>query len=182
MTNHTPSSPSPRFDVFATGDAHGIIKVWDLSDYATIMEVTEKKTGAVTCLSWINSTAIVAGFEDSFVRCFDATSGSKLWEIPSAHKGKITCVSVHSDSRLSFLVTGGLDGGVRVWALKNRELMIQFVEHQKSVTGITIDVKKPNLIHSVSSDCTFLTFDLIKEKRVVSHMVREGAFLCCSQR
>ncbi|GMI03858.1 hypothetical protein TrVE_jg2531 [Triparma verrucosa] len=185
-TSHTEhitcTSFGSRFDVFATGDKKGNIKVWDLSDYATIMEVNEKKTGGVTCLAWINSTAIVAGFEDSFVRCFDATSGKKLWEIPSAHKGKITCVSVHSDSRLAFLVTGGLDGGVRVWALKNRELMIQFVEHQKSVTGITVDVKKPNLIHSVSSDCTFLTFDLIKEKRVVSHMVREGAFLCCSQR
>jgi len=171
-----------RFDVFATGDKAGLIKVWDLSDYATIMSLTEKKSGGVTCMTWINSTAIVAGFVDAFVRCYDATTGKKLWEIPNAHKGQITSVAVHADSRLAFLVSGGEDGGVRVWALKNRELMIQFVEHQKRVTGVGVDVKKPNLIHSCSMDCGLLTYDLIKEKRTVSHMVREGAFLCLSQR
>ena len=67
-TSHTEhitcTSFGSRFDVFATGDKEGTIKVWDLSDYATIMESTENKSGGVTCLCWINSSSIVAGFED----------------------------------------------------------------------------------------------------------------------
>jgi len=171
-----------RSDVFATGDSGGCIKVWDLSDYATIMSLVEKKGGAVKCLCWITNTAIVAGFADSFIRCYDAVSGKKMWEIPNAHKGVITSVATHTDQRLAFLVSGGEDGGVRVWALKNRELMIQFVEHTRKVTQVLVDVKKPNLIHSSSMDCSILTYDLIKEKRTKAHMVREGSFLSMSQR
>ena len=84
-TSHTEyitcTSFGSRFDVFATGDVSGTIKVWDLSDYATIMEVSSRKSGGVTCLAWVNSTEIIAGFNDSFVRCFDATSGALLWEV-----------------------------------------------------------------------------------------------------
>lgn len=168
--------------MFATGDSGGLVKVWDLSDYATIMSLTENKSGGVTSICWVHGELIIVGFVDSFVRCYDATSGKKQWEIPNAHKGRITSLVSHCDSRLAFLVSGGEDGGVRVWALKNRELMIQFVEHQKPVTGVIVDVKKPNLIHSCSMDCGLLTYDLIKEKRIVSHMVRSGAFLGLTQR
>ncbi len=171
-----------RPDVFATGDVEGFIKVWDLSDYATIMTVEERKSGGVNCLCWIGNNSIVAGFQDAFIRCYDAASGNKLWEIPNAHKGPVTSIAVHTDSRLAYLVTGGDDGGVRVWALKNRELMIQFVEHTRSIAQVLVDVKKPNLIHSAGADCGLLTYDLIKEKRTKSHMVREGAFVCATQR
>ena len=61
-------------------------------------------------------------------------------------------------------------------------LSMKFVEHAKAVTGVIVDVKSPNIIHSCSLDCGLLTFDLIKEKRTIIHMVREGSFLCLSQR
>jgi WD40 repeat protein len=217
-TSHTSKINCTAFgsrpDIFATGDEKGVLKIWDLSDYATIMSVEEGRSSGgsggsgggrggggrgsggsgggggrgnsensgITCLAWIQNSAIIAGFNDSFVRCYDASTGSKMWEIPNAHKGPITSVAVHTDSRLAFLVTGGEDGGVRVWALKNRELMIQFVEHTKRIASVLVDVKKPNLIHSVSADCSFLTYDLIKERRCVSHMIRSGAFQTATQR
>jgi len=134
-------------------------------------------------MAWIQSNTLVVGFGDSFVRAYDVSGrGEKLWEIPNAHKGPISSLQVHTDSRLAYLLTGGDDGGVRVWALKNRELMIQFVEHTKRVSQVLVDVKKPNLVHSISMDCSFLTYDLIKEKRTVSHMIREGSFLTATQR
>jgi WD40 repeat protein len=145
-TSHTAAITCVAFgsrpDIFATGDGAGCVKVWDLSDYATVVSVTEKKSAGVTCMAWIQNSTIVCGFGDSFVRCFDAATGDKLWEIPSAHKGPISSVAVHTDSRLAFVVTGGEDGGVRVWALKNRELMIQFVEHTKGIAQVSKSERK----------------------------------------
>ena len=94
-TSHTNkvtcSSFGSRSDVFATGDDSGCIKVWDLSDYATIMTLAEKKSGSVNCICWITNAAIVAGFDDSFIRCFDAVTGKKMWEVSERNTANEPC-------------------------------------------------------------------------------------------
>ena len=52
----------------------------------------------------------------------------------------------------------------------DRELLLQFSEHQKGVRTVLVDVASPNLVHSVGADCTVLTYDLRKERRTVAHM------------
>ena len=45
-----------------------------------------------------------------------------LWEIANAHRGSVT--SVYADA--NYVLSGGEDGAVRVWARTNRKLLIQF--------------------------------------------------------
>ena len=91
--------------------------------------------------------------------------------IPNAHRGAVMSVAAHSDASLSYLLSGGSDGSVRVWALRSREMMLQFVEHQKAVTQVLVDVKSPNLVHSAGADCQVLTYDLRRERRIIAHLV-----------
>jgi WD40 repeat protein len=175
-----------RSDVFASGTQKGNVKVWDLSDYGVLSETTvageNGVEGGVASICWVGDEAVVTGWHDTFVRCHDASTMQCLWEIPNAHRGAVMSVAAHSDASLSYLLSGGSDGSVRVWALRSREMMLQFVEHQKSVTQVLVDVKSPNLVHSAGADCQVLTYDLRRERRTVAHLTREGAFTGMTQR
>ena len=52
-----------------------------------------------------------------------------IWEIANAHRGAVT--SVYCDA--NYILSGGEDGAVRVWARTTRKLLIQFNgKHQNS--------------------------------------------------
>ena len=55
------------------------------------------------------------------MRCYDPKSRQLLWAIPNAHKGAIT--TVYADA--NYILSGGEDGPIRVWARQTRQLLIQ---------------------------------------------------------
>ena len=83
-------------------------------------------------------------------------SGGLVWEIANAHKGPVT--AVYGDK--NYILTGGSEGAVRVWARTTRQLLIQFNEHTKEVIGLFPDIKQVHIIHSASSDRSIATYDL----------------------
>ena len=67
-----------------------------------------------------------------------------------------------------FLATGGLDGEVRVWEIRSRELISHLKEHTGKITKIQI---MPDDVHLISSsrDKSILGWDLKSEKRITNH-------------
>ena len=184
-----------RPDVFATAAADGEVIIWDLSDYsaiATTKRLTEsapnsvqrdaKFGGGARCLCWVADVAVIVGYGDCHVRCFNSGSGDLEWTIPTAHRKPVSAITCWVETKLAYLVTGSLDGSVRVWNLSTREMMMQFAEHLKGVTGLLIDAINPHLFHSAGSDCAAFTHDISEGKRTVGHMMREGAFTGLTQR
>lgn len=158
----------------------------DLSDYGVLSETTvaaeQGGSKGVSAVCWVKDDAVLSGWHDGGVRCHDASSMKLLWEIPSAHRGSVTAVAVHSDAVLSYVVSGSSDGSVRVWALRSREMMLQFTEHTKAITSLLVDTRQPHLVHSSGLDCQVLSYDLRRERRTVGHLTREGAFTHMAQR
>ena len=68
----------------------------------------------------MDDDSVVAGWKDGFIRAFDRTNGNKIWEIANAHRGSVT--AVYADA--NYILSGGQDGAVRVWARSNRKLLI----------------------------------------------------------
>ena len=66
---------------------------------------------------------------------------------------------------------GGYDGAVRIWRLGNRELVTQYTEHTKGVAKVLIDNNRSNIVHSVGSDCSVLTYDLRAGRRIICHII-----------
>ena len=186
-----------RPDVVATAAADGEVIIWDLSDYTAIAATRHSYVGkskphsiqriarfgdGARCLCWITDVAVIVGYGDCHVRCFNSGNGDLEWTIPTAHRHPVSAVTCWVESKLAYLVTGSLDGSVRVWNLSTREMMMQFAEHIKGVTAIRIDVINPRLFHSAGSDCAIFTHDIQTGKRTIGHMMREGAFTGLTQR
>jgi len=129
------------------------------------MRATSRDMGSVLCLAFTEDGSVISGWADGSVRCFEGSLRRQLWFIPGAHRGGANSVAVNMDGALSYFVTGGGDGAIRVWRLGNRELVTQYSEHTKSVAKVLIDVKQPNIVHSVGADCSVLSYDL-KSNRV----------------
>ncbi|KAH8066870.1 WD repeat-containing protein [Aureococcus anophagefferens] len=160
-----------RLATAVTGVAE--VVVWDLSTYDAI--ATTKRACAApkgrpadaaerprrvaqfgdgaTCLAWVTDVAVVAGYGDCHVRCFSAADGALEWAIPTAHRRPVSAIACHVEQKLAYLVTGSEDGSVRVWNLSTREVMMQFAEHHKGVTGLVVDAADPRLFHSGGLDC-----------------------------
>jgi cilia- and flagella-associated protein 52 len=174
-----------RSGLFATGTSNGELRVWDIADYACVAFRREAKSGAVMCLGFMdNNSLVISGWGDGSVRCHDMSLNRVMWTIPQAHRDGVRSIAIcdEPDRRLRFMVTGGNDGTVRVWRLGNRELMTQYSEHSKSVVKVLVDNVEQNIVHSVSLDCTVLSYDLKTDKRKISHIIRGGALTYMTQR
>ena len=169
---------------FVSGTKDGMLRVWDVADYACIDSIRYPTSGCLlSVLLFDNNKLVLSGWEDGFIRCNDANKlHTLLWYIPVAHRNGTTSLSVYRDSQLEFFVSGGNDGTIRVWRLSNRELVTQYTEHTKGIIKAIIDIEKPNIIHSVGADCIILSYDLKAARRIICHMVTSGGITDVTQR
>jgi WD40 repeat protein len=169
---------------FATGTISGELRVWDLTDYACVSLVRFPKSGAVKCICMVDDNNILTGWQDGAIRCTDR-SGRELWCLATAHRDGTLSIAIHMDMNsfdIPYLVSGGNDGAVRVWKYRNRELILQYSEHRKGVQKVLIDEKSPNIVHSEGGDSSILSYDLKAARRIMSHIVNTGSFICMTQR
>ena len=110
-----------RSDQFLSIDENGAVKMWDLSEYKSVFTAYPGKTSKGTsCCIAADDLSIVTGWRDGFVRCYDPANSRTLWEIANAHRGAVT--QVYCDA--NYILSGGEDGAVRVWARTTRKLLI----------------------------------------------------------
>lgn len=112
------------------------------------------------------------------MRCYDPQKRALAWAIPNAHKGCIN--TIYADA--NYILSGGDDGPVRVWARVTRQLLIQLAAHTKQVTKVMPDLNQPHIIHSCGTDRAICTFDLKKEKKINGHSIKNGVIMDMCQR
>eukprot|EP00164_Ancoracysta_twista_P004891 GFYU01006652.1.p1 GENE.GFYU01006652.1~~GFYU01006652.1.p1 ORF type:complete len:670 (-),score=143.64 GFYU01006652.1:102-1976(-) len=167
-----------RSDLFASLDTDGDIRIWDLSDYKVLTSAHVQGAGAV-CAIFTEEDTIISGWDDGSLRCHDARDGRVLWNKACAHRGRVTSICLTPQA----ILTGGDDASVRIWTRSTHELVSQFQDHQKNVTGLLADCTAANLVHSCSADRAIYTYDLKKDKRINYHLGgKEGSFTCMTQR
>lgn len=171
-------------DTFGTISKDGSVRIWDLHEYSIVAQNSERCAG--TCISYCGNVSVTTGWEDGFIRNFDAASGMKNWELSNAHKGAVTAIVDYSSDQAHWIVSGGADGYVRVWNAGSDpnaipQLLCDFGEHKGAVTQVLIDNVQPWLVHSCGGTLA-LTYDLKKERRTIVHSVREGLFTGMTQR
>jgi len=122
--------------------------------------------------------SIITGWDDGILRSFYPESGKPMYSIKDVHGGGITSLALYSDSR--HIVTGGMNGDVRVWEVNLSsnakgqpcfvtKLLFKLHEHKASVTCIKVRSDDRECISS-SIDGSCIIWDL--EKRCRSQMIR----------
>ena len=110
-------------DWFVSVDETGCVKTWDLSEYkSTFSQLSTKSAGGSSCFVAKDDQSILTGWRDGFLRCYDPSTKALVWEIVGAHRGAVT--ALYADQ--NYILSGGQDGAVRVWARATRKLLIQF--------------------------------------------------------
>ena len=62
----------------------------------------------------------------------------------------------------TMIATGGDDGKVKLWTVKNALCFVTFTEHTAKVTALAFSPKKGNAVLSASLDGTVRAYDLVK--------------------
>mmetsp|Transcript_16095 Transcript_16095/g.27186 ORF Transcript_16095/g.27186 Transcript_16095/m.27186 type:complete len:524 (+) Transcript_16095:277-1848(+) len=168
-----------KSDQFVSIDANGCCKIWDLTEYKSVFTGTTNRVNSGTsCCLALDDDTVVTGWRDGFIRCFAKETNAVVWEIANAHRGAVT--SLHVDA--NYILSGGEEGAVRVWARVNRKLLIQFNDQKKDIVSLFPDLNKPFLVHSCSMDRTLSTYDLKVEKRMNGHQTKNGSLYGMTQR
>jgi WD40 repeat protein len=169
---------------FATLNAAGLARVWDLSDYSVVAEGQSPRGDAGHALLYDDvEDEVLVGSASGALRAYRARrgpeGGARCWEVPRAHRDGVSAIC---STRL-FYATGGLAGGVRLWSRSSKAQLFEFADHVgKPVTGLVPDVKHAHLLHSCGADRLVFTYDLKKERRMAQHAWRGGHLTGLTQR
>ena len=167
------SFSSKSSERFATMTQSGIVRTWNLGDYAATMQTKSFSRDRGTCMVYDSGVdQIITGWSSGCVRAFSDATGELLWEIPRAHKGAVRSVA----STPLFYATGGEQGTLRLWSRSSRMMLAEFSDHKRAVTSIVGDVSAEHLLHSCGQDKAVFTYDLKRERRIMGHYVTGGGY------
>lgn len=166
--------------------------MWDVSDY-TLISSGRCESHAATSLA-VSEECIITGWDDGKIRSMEAATGDQLWAIANAHTMGVSALALSpnevrpgrqavpvvgvADRLQKFIVSGGVDGDVRVWEIRNRDLLCRLKEHTSRVNSLAIYADNRCAL-SCSRDRSILCWDL---QVCPCHCDSESPLLTCCPR
>lgn len=150
LTSHAESvlavAFSPDGEVFATGDANGMIKIWHLHTGAEVRTLWVH-TDAVTCLAFSPDGQILAsGSADKTIKLWQLITGQELCTI-RGHSDRVYAVAMSSNGEI--LASGSEDKTIRIWEVKTgwelRTIGGWFAGHSDVVYAVAFSPKAQTL-------------------------------------
>ena len=185
----SPFDPISRIDfsakyahIFATMTSdNGMLKVWDLSNYLSVGGVRKvDKDSKGTALTFHGENEILCGFDDGTIVCNkvdfkDPSKSGENWKIVNAHRGRVNCLKLVTDSKGNvLLMSGGDDGLLNIWNYGTKQMMSQFHMMIEKVMEIIVDPKYKEIVHLLGSNGQIATFSLRKEGIIIRRMVKDN--------
>jgi len=164
--------PAKCSDLFITCSINDI-RVWNSKMEQELLRIQvpglESKCIGITP----NGGTIVSGWNDGKIRAFYPESGRLKFVITDAHMESCTAIAVCNDDENSppwRIVSGGLDGRVRIWNVtsSHQRMAYSAKEHRAAVNDIAI-LKDNSQFISASADGSCIVWDM-------KHMHRLNAF------
>lgn len=137
-------------DVFATCSMNDI-RIWNAKNRHEILRIQVPNVECY-CVSFMrDGKSIVSGWSDGKIRAFFPQSGRLMYVINDAHVHGVTSITATSDC--SRIVSGGMEGEVRVWHIgrQSQRMVASMKEHRNRVWSIMVF---PNYLIFFSSGVT----------------------------
>jgi WD40 repeat protein len=155
--------PAGLSEVFATSSVADI-RVWNAVTRQELLRIQVPNMECY-CLAFMrDGKSIVSGWSDGKVRAFLPQSGKLLYAINDAHKNGVTALAISSDC--GRIVTGGMEGEVRVWNLgqQTQTMDAALKEHRGRIWCIRITADDKQAV-SASADGSCIIWDLFTKTR-----------------
>ena len=121
-------------DKFITTCEDGTIRIWDSNNYSVssrcVAPIDRGAAGSDSLYAHcaiFTDEIIISGWNDGRIRAYRVDNSQLLWSIENAHQGGVTAICLASNCK--FVVSGGMQGEVRVWEIRSRELVSHLKEH-----------------------------------------------------
>lgn len=156
--------PHQFSDVFATCSVNDI-RVWNAKTRQELLRIEVPGLECFCINFFIDGKSIISGWSDGKIRAFLPQSGKLFYAINDAHNHGVTAVA--STSTCDRLVTGGMEGEVRIWKIgRQTQIMeVSLKEHRAKVADIKINNNDDQAVSS-SYDGSCIVWDLKNHTRL----------------
>jgi len=117
------------------------VRLWDSNNYTVVARciassssIAQGESGVFPNCAIFTDEVILSGWSDGRIRAYRVDNCQQLWQIDNAHKGGVTAICLSFNCK--FICSGGMEGEVRVWEIRSRELVSHLKEHTSRVTKI----------------------------------------------
>jgi cilia- and flagella-associated protein 52 len=155
--------PSDFPQVFATASFESI-RIWSSTRKLELLRIVVPNFESRSVTFSRDGKSIVSAWNDGIIRAFTPLTGKLMYAIPNAHNKGCTAVALTSNGK--FLVSGGVEGQVRIWRIDpyKQTLVGVLKEHFGPINTLEIN-KDDNECISASSDGSCIIWDIQRLSR-----------------
>lgn len=153
-------------DVFATCSINDI-RIWNANNRQELLRIQVPNLEC-NCVAFMNDgKSILGGWNDGKIRAFFPQSGKLMYVINDAHIHGVTSIATTSDCQR--IVSGGMEGEVRVWRLGKQTQVMEasMKEHRGRVWSIQVRKNNEQAV-SASADGSCIIWDLKNFTRILA--------------
>lgn len=144
--------------VFATA-SHQSVRIWSMAKKQELLRIMVPNFTAAAIVFTSDGKSIVSAWNDGVIRAFTPLTGKLIYAIPNAHNKGCSALAISNCNR--FLVSGGIEGQVRLWKIEpTRQSLIGVLKEHRGTIG-TVDFNCfNNEVVSSSTDGTCIIWDI----------------------
>lgn len=148
---------------FATA-SYETIRIWSSTKKQELLRIIVPNFTSKSVVFSYDGKSIVSAWNDGVIRAFTPLTGKLIYAIPNAHNKGCTAVALTKSGNV--LVSGGVEGQVRVWKIEKakQSLMGVLKEHFGPISTVELNNFDTEVV-SASSDGSCIIWDLKRLSR-----------------
>ena len=169
--------PSTASAAFVTVSRDGSIRKWSIADYSIGLS-HDARDGMGAALQTqcfdLNDEVIISGWNNGSIRAHNAnvSNDGLLWAIADAHARGVCAVRLSYNEK--YIISGGVDGALRVWDIRFKKLVTHLKEHTAAINAIELYSDSRHAL-TCSKDRSLICWDFQTQKRISSHRMNMGS-------
>ncbi|XP_030372398.1 cilia- and flagella-associated protein 52 [Scaptodrosophila lebanonensis] len=154
--------------VFATSGRE-CIRIWSASRKQELLRIMVYNFNCAAIRFTQDGTSIISVWNDGIIRAFTPITGRLIYCIPNAHNKGCSALAVSSNGRM--IVTGGIEGQVRVWKIDpyRQDLLGVLKDHSGPITTLDMNCMDTEVISACTDgSCVIWDVTRLTRKQVVT--------------
>ncbi|XP_061393419.1 cilia- and flagella-associated protein 52 [Musca vetustissima] len=160
--------PKNLSSVFATA-GYETIRIWSTKRLQELLRIMVYNFQCADLAFTNDGSSLVSVWNDGVIRAFTPITGRLIYAIPNAHNKGCSALAISSSGRI--IVTGGIEGQVRVWKIEpfRQSLVGVLKDHSGPITSLDFNNTDTEVISaSCDGSCVIWDVNRMTRKNVIT--------------